>query len=158
MAFTPADDYLVTSLQGVSQSARDVNNALANWGGDYLGLLNIVEKSRGIVAAAVAVVLPITRNPPTDDILQARQKAAKSLAEDVNVTLNSGIAAKPKVENLTIPMKPTIAAVLKSAQAGFSALGKVYLEDFPAEQKDANQAIFTGINDDLQKCLDAYQS
>ncbi|KAM4061865.1 hydrophobic surface binding protein A domain-containing protein [Hirsutella rhossiliensis] len=87
-----------------------------------------------------------------------RQNASQSLAADVDVAINSGIAAKPKVDKLIIPIKPAILVVLKSSQAGFSALSKIYLADVPAEKKNASQAFFNKINDSLENCYKAYQS
>lgn len=152
-----AEDSMVTGLNRISQAVQDVNQGLKNWQGDYRGAMGVIAKGRNVVSAVTGFKAD-TSGPPTSDVLQQRDEAAKSLAKVMDETTDSSIAAKPKVENLAIPIKPLVAGVVKGTQSGFTAFSKLYMAAVPEDQKDVSQAVFDQINNSLQDCYDAYLS
>lgn len=152
-----AEDSMVTGLNRISQAVQDVNQGLKDWQGDYSGAMGVISKGRNVVSA-VTGFKPDTAGQPTDDVLQQRDEAVKSLAKAMDETTDSSIAAKARVERLAIPIKPIVAGVVKGAQSGFTALSKAYIATVPDEQKDMSQAVFDQINNSLEGCYNAYRS
>ncbi|KAK0627573.1 hydrophobic surface binding protein A-domain-containing protein [Immersiella caudata] len=140
-----AQGVIEQSLTTVNEQALELQQAVESWKGSFLGTLPIIKESTDILDSIHKGTKAAKGSPPLD-VLGAIgvAVATQTLAQSVNTTLTTLIAAKPKFDKLLL--SPAILINLSLQKAATTKMSEVIIEKVPVELQPTAQELIKPID------------
>ncbi|KAJ9137955.1 hypothetical protein NKR23_g8787 [Pleurostoma richardsiae] len=147
---------IVSALSVIAVDTAALNNTVITWDGGLLGALPIVTESATLLKD-INKATDIAKSSANLSLIETVNVAVatQALIQDVNLTLTTIIAAKPKFDHLLLsPVTLLNLELEKDATDKFSA---VVASKVPAELVAAAQALAGQIDDEFDEAIGVYK-
>lgn len=162
-------DFAAEQLNNVNTACADFNEAIANWSGNYMGALALINQSKSIVQIITKAVAP----PPADwsskraavdmgsgsdeDALQNAFDNAEKVATEVGKTTDTAIAAKSKFAKVPLVGLTAARVAFQSIETVAGKLGDAYTQNSMPDRQAEAREISNTIQDHLKRGIAAFQ-
>nr|POE56493.1 cell wall mannoprotein 1 [Quercus suber] len=146
---------IVSALHTIQSANAALNTSIATWKGDLIGALPILINSNTLIndinngTAVANASAPLDTNESINVYT-----AVTSLSNDVNRTLTSIIAAKPKFDKLFI--SGITKTELQNSKTATDKFGAAVVAKVPAYLQSTAQGVVTGLDDMFNRALAVY--
>lgn len=149
---------ILTALNTIATDTTTLNTTVASWNGNALALLEITLQSAKLLAAINAGTKTASRaaNLTLAQTLDVAT-ATIALATDVNQTVTTIVAAKPKFDRLVV-VDPVILLNLKLEQDASREFSAAVVAKVPADLQAIAQGLTQGIDDSFSEGLAVYEA
>jgi hypothetical protein len=148
-------DTISTAIDNISNATLALNKTIATWPQTLLGTIPITTKSTLLLTAIHNGTLVARESEPLslEETLQVA-KATSELSNDVSLTLETVIAAKPKFDKLMV--SPVILLNLELQRALSADFSEAVIAKVPENLQGNAKALVQGIDDSFAKAIKKY--
>ncbi|KYG47167.1 hypothetical protein M433DRAFT_63717 [Acidomyces richmondensis BFW] len=146
---------IVAALDKISDATAQLNNSVISWDGSLLGTLPIIADSTALLADINSATKTAEQSANLTDLeALGVGLATLSLASDVNTTLATIEAAKPKFQRLLLA--PLILLNLELEKGATDQFSAAVLQKVPAALQSTAEGITSGIDDAFDQAINDY--
>ncbi|PHH66750.1 hypothetical protein CDD81_5882 [Ophiocordyceps australis] len=144
-----------SSISTIQSDVIQLGTTTADWNGHLLGALPIVAKAGGLYKALKQGTRTADASAPlsTEESLGIATSTGQ-LATEVNKTLDTIIAAKPKFDHLLL--SPILSVALELEKDATDEFADAVVAKVPQELQPVAKNIIQGIQDSFAKAISAY--
>ncbi|RGP77247.1 antigenic cell wall galactomanno [Fusarium longipes] len=148
-------DAISTAIDNISNATLALNKTIANWPQTLLGTIPITTKSTLLLTAIHngTLVARESESLSLEETLQVA-KATSELSNDVSLTIETVIAAKPKFDKLMV--SPVILLNLELQRALSVDFSEAVIAKVPENLQGNAKALVQGIDDSFAKAIKKY--
>lgn len=147
---------ILTAVETITHDTVALNNTVAGWNGGLLGLLPIATKSKHLLKDIKASTKRIEKMEPlTNEEVFQIAGATQNLVADVQQTLATLIAAKPKFDDLLL-VSPIILLNLKQERKATTQFSTAVVSKVPAPLQDIAKELIKPIDAIFAKGIEAF--
>jgi hypothetical protein len=148
-------DTISTAIDNIFNATLALNKTIATWPQTLLGTIPITTKSTLLLTAIHNGTLVARESEPLslEETLQVA-KATSELSNDVSLTLETVIAAKPKFDKLMV--SPVILLNLELQRALSADFSEAVIAKVPENLQGNAKALVQGIDDSFAKAIKKY--
>ncbi|KAF4959119.1 hypothetical protein FSARC_10832 [Fusarium sarcochroum] len=148
-------DTISAAIDNISNATLALNKTIATWPKTLIGTLPITTKSTLLLAEIHRGTVVARDSEPLslDETLQVA-KATSQLGADVNITLETVIAAKPSFDKLLL--SPVILLNLELQRNLSIDFSEAVVSKVPADLQDKAKALVQGIDDSFAQAIQKF--
>ncbi|KAF5018391.1 hypothetical protein F66182_9620 [Fusarium sp. NRRL 66182] len=148
-------DTISAAIDNISNATLALNNTIAHWPKTLIGTLPIITRSTQLLAEIHKGTKVARSSAPLSfqETIQVAQ-ATTELGKDVNITLETVIAAKSSFDRLLL--SPVILLNLEMQRDSSADFSEAVISKVPAELQENAKALVKGIDDSFAKAIAKY--